>query len=505
MPDIPAALRAALRDRYELEEMIGRGGMAAVYRARDLKHNRRVAVKVLRTDLSELIGPERFLREIEIAAGLTHPNILPLHDSGEADGTLYYVMPFVEGESLRALLSRVRLMDTDGALEIVRRVADALDYAHRRGILHRDIKPENILLPGGQAVLADFGIAKAVSSATSDAGLTRTGIALGTPGYMSPEQATGLLELAPTTDVYSLGVVTYEMLVGGLPRTWVMPDALRVGRFADAPPEHRAQLDRLPAGMERALVAALALRPEERLPSPGEFASALARPETLALPVRAPAPRPDLPVPANPSRLAAGRAPVATAALVLSLNPSGGLVGAPTTLMAERVIEGEVPPDQFDGLVEEARAAFHAVGHTSRTDRMLIWTARRPKKPFNLLDVKDMLESGVGGDAPDALVRVSVRGGETRIRVEQRLGEMAGGVFGGIMGGVGGGGMLTSLIVGFGAFNLPIALAAVAAAGFVGGSWALSRAIFRAVVASKQTTLDRLADQLAEDCEEAAD
>jgi serine/threonine-protein kinase len=172
MPNIPAALRAALGDRYELEEMIGRGGMATVYRARDLKHNRRVAVKVLRTDLSELIGPERFLREVEIAAGLTHPNILPLHDSGEADGTLYTVMPFVEGESLRALLSRVRLMDTDGALEIVRRVADALDYAHRRGILHRDIKPENILLPGGQAVLADCGIAKAVSSATSDAGLT---------------------------------------------------------------------------------------------------------------------------------------------------------------------------------------------------------------------------------------------------------------------------------------------------------------------------------------------
>jgi hypothetical protein len=459
-------------------------------------------VKVLRTDLSELIGPERFLREIEIAAGLTHPNILPLHDSGEADGTLYYVMPFVEGESLRALLSRVRLMDIDGALEIVRRVADALDYAHRRGILHRDIKPENVLLPGGQAVLADFGIAKAVSSATSDAGLTRTGIALGTPGYMSPEQATGLVDLAPTTDVYSLGVVTYEMLVGGLPRTWVMPDALRAGRFADAPPEHRAQLDRLPAGMERALVAALALRPEERLPSPGEFASALARPETLALPARVPAA--DLPVPANPSRLAEGRAPVATAAVVLSLNPSGGLVGAPTTLLAERVVEGEVSPDQFDALVEEARAAFHAVGHTSRTDRTLIWTARRPKKPFNPLDVKDMLESGVGGDAPDVLVRVVVRAGETRIRLEHRLGEMAGGVFGGIMGGVGGGGALTSLIVGFGAFDLPLAVAVVGAAACVGGSWGLSRAIYRAVVASKQTTLDRLADRLAEDCEESS-
>jgi serine/threonine-protein kinase len=194
MPDIPETLCAALRDRYDLEEVIGRGGMATVYRARDTKHNRRVAVKVLRNDLSELIGPDRFLREIDIAARLTHPNILPLHDSGNVDGTLYYVMPYIEGESLRALLSRIRLMDTEGALEIVRRVSDALDYAHARGILHRDIKPENILLPGGQAVLTDFGIAKAVSSATGDAGLTRTGVALGTPGYMSPEQATGVVE-----------------------------------------------------------------------------------------------------------------------------------------------------------------------------------------------------------------------------------------------------------------------------------------------------------------------
>ncbi|MDH4045979.1 MAG: serine/threonine protein kinase, partial [Gemmatimonadota bacterium] len=203
MAELPEQLRQALAGRYDLEAMVGRGGMATVYRAREVKHGRTVAVKVLRSDLGELIGPERFIREIDIAARLMHPHILPLYDSGRADRPageeggdfLYYVMPFVADESLRGLLSRVRLMDTDGAVEIVTRVGAALDYAHGQGILHRDIKPENILLPGGQAVVTDFGIAKAVSSAAEPANLTRTGIALGTPGYMSPEQAAGLVDL----------------------------------------------------------------------------------------------------------------------------------------------------------------------------------------------------------------------------------------------------------------------------------------------------------------------
>ncbi|MDH3496343.1 MAG: protein kinase [Gemmatimonadota bacterium] len=503
MPDVPDTLRAALAERYELEALVGRGGMATVYRARDVKHGRRVAVKVLRSDLSEVIGPERFLREIEIAARLTHPNILPLYDSGEADGTLYYVMPFIADESLRGLLSRVGLMDTEGALEITRRLADALDYAHRLGIVHRDIKPENVLLPGGQAVLTDFGIAKAVSGATSAAGLTRTGIALGTPGYMSPEQASGLLELGPATDVYSLGVVTYEMLVGALPRAWVLPEALRAGRFTEVPPDHRQQLDRLEPGTERALVRALALRSEERFVTPGEFAAALLRPETLAVPVRA---TPDLaPVPApEPAELAPRRTPRLVTPAPVVEPPVAPFLGAPTHLVLERLVEGEVDPEEFPGLIEEIRATFNLIGYSSSTDRSLIWTGRRPKKPLDWTDWGGIMESMGDDDNPNVIVRIVTRPGHTRIRVEQRLGETAGGIFGGIVGGAGGGGGGTLLGVGLGAFGWPVALVLPAAVLLVGGSYVLSRTIYRTVAATKRRTLETLMDRLVEYCAEVA-
>jgi serine/threonine protein kinase len=497
---VPADLRLALAERYALEEAVGRGGMATVYRARDVKHGRPVAVKVLRPDLGEVIGPERFHREIEIAARLTHPNILPLYDSGEAAGALYYVMPFVEGESLRGLLGRVGLMDTEGALEIVRRVADALDYAHGEGILHRDIKPENILLPGGQAVLADFGIAKAVSSATSPGNLTRTGIALGTPGYMSPEQAAGLLDLNATTDVYSLAVVTYEMLVGGLPGAWITPDQLAAGRFVEATPEHRTQLDRLPAGTERGLVRALALRPEERFPSAGELASALERPETVALPVRrierfspVAAPTPRLPVDEG---AVAGPPQPAT--------PERGLIGAPTTIRIERMVEGDVPPEEFPALVEEMRAAFGVMGYVASTERSVLWTGRKPKKPINPFNLGELFESG-SGNAPDALVRIVVRGGRTRLQIEHRLGEIAGGVYGGVWGGGGAGGLGVVFGVGIGALGLPLGVVFAGAAATVIGSYWLSRTIYCAVVRSKRGHIERLMDRLVEHCEETAE
>jgi serine/threonine protein kinase len=190
MPETLERLKEALADRYTIQRELGRGGMATVYLAEDRKHHRPVALKVLRPELAAALGPDRFLREIELSARLTHPHILPLHDSGNADGFLYYVMPYVEGESLRDRLTREKQLPVDDALQISREVADALSYAHSHGVIHRDIKPENILLESGHAVVADFGIARAIDAAGGDR-LTETGVAMGTPQYMSPEQAGG--------------------------------------------------------------------------------------------------------------------------------------------------------------------------------------------------------------------------------------------------------------------------------------------------------------------------
>jgi hypothetical protein len=279
MPDVPESLATALADRYALESVIGQGGMATVYRARDLKHGRSVAVKVLRPELAAAIGTERFLKEIEIAAGLTHPNILTLIDSGTAVGRssghalefLFYVMPLVAGESVRELLLRRLRLEPREALPIVKEVADALGYAHRQGLVHRDVKPENILFSEGHAVVTDFGIAKAVITAGGEQ-LTRSGFPLGTPGYMSPEQAAGRTDLDATTDVYGLACVLYEMLIGETPGMWLEAESVKLGRFAEASPDHRARLDALPGGLERVLVKALAMRPSLRYDTPTEFA-----------------------------------------------------------------------------------------------------------------------------------------------------------------------------------------------------------------------------------------
>src|SRR3989442_7581478 len=209
-------LRTALADRYDLERELGRGGMATVYLARDRKHGRPVAIKVLRGEIATALGPERFLREIEIAAGLTHPHILPLHDSGQADGFLYYVMPFVEGESLRGRLEREQQLPLEDALQITREVAGALRFAHSRDGVHRDSKPHNIPLQARHAVVSDFGIARAITAAAGG-NLTATGVAIGTPAYMSPEQASGQSQIDGRTDIYALGCMLYEMLAGDPP------------------------------------------------------------------------------------------------------------------------------------------------------------------------------------------------------------------------------------------------------------------------------------------------
>ena len=275
MPDLLARLRAALADRYTIERELGRGGMATVYLAEDLKHHRKVAVKVLKPQVAAVLGPERFLREIEIAAALTHPHILPLYDSGEADGLLYYVMPYVEGESLRDRLSREKQLPLNDALQVARDVAMALSYAHGRGVVHRDIKPENVLLEAGQAVVSDFGIARAITAAAAE-NLTETGIAVGTPAYMSPEQAAGSRELDGRSDIYSLGCVLFEMLAGAPPYAGPTAQAIMARRLTEPVPSLHAVRETVPDAVEQAIGQALARVPADRFLTATLFAEALA-------------------------------------------------------------------------------------------------------------------------------------------------------------------------------------------------------------------------------------
>ncbi|MDP2956942.1 MAG: serine/threonine-protein kinase, partial [Longimicrobiales bacterium] len=271
-------LKDALKDRYALERELGAGGMATVWLAQDLKHHRQVAVKVLRPELAAIVGAERFLKEIEVTANLQHPNILPLHDSGEADGFLYYVMPLVEGESLRQKLDREHQLPVEEVVEIARSVAAALDYAHRHGVIHRDIKPSNILLHEGQALVADFGIALAMRKAGGEARLTETGLSVGTPHYMSPEQAAGDRELDARSDIYSLGATTYEMLVGEPPHVAKTPQAVVAKILFDTPAPIRRARELVPENVEAAVAKALARSPADRFTSAADFAAALTNP-----------------------------------------------------------------------------------------------------------------------------------------------------------------------------------------------------------------------------------
>src|SRR6476661_8088872 len=287
-------LQSALADRYRIERELGQGGMATVYLAEDLKHDRKVAIKVVRPDLAAVIGAERFLREIKTIATLQHPHILGLIDSGEVNGTAYYVMPFVEGESLRDRLSRDKQLPIPEALRIATEVAAALDYAHRHGVIHRDIKPENILIHDGAALVADFGIALAASKAGGTR-MTETGMSLGTPTYMSPEQAMGEREITTRSDVYALGCVTYEMLVGDPPFTGSTAQAIVAKVMTADPPPLTAQRRSVPPQIESAVLSALEKLPADRFATPAEFAAALnaraGAPTVVTIPVRARMPR----------------------------------------------------------------------------------------------------------------------------------------------------------------------------------------------------------------------
>ncbi len=248
MSEIPDRLVAALADRYRIEREVGAGGMATVYLAHDLRHDRPVAIKVLKPELAAAIGAERFLAEIRTTANLQHPHILPLFDSGEAGGFLFYVMPYVEGETLRSRLSREKQLSIAMATRIATEVASALDYAHRHGVIHRDIKPENILLHDGAALVADFGIALAVSAARTGERITQTGMSVGTPQYMSPEQASGERDITGRADIYALGAVTYEMLVGEPPFTGPSTQAIVAKIMTEDPPRLIPQRRSIPSG-----------------------------------------------------------------------------------------------------------------------------------------------------------------------------------------------------------------------------------------------------------------
>ena len=291
MTDYLPRLTAALSKHYTIERELGRGGMATVYLAQDLKHRRRVALKVLRPELTVAVGPDRFLREIEIASQFVHPHILPVFDSGEAEGFLYYVMPYVSGESLRGRLAREGQLPVDEAVEIACDVANALGYAHSQGFIHRDIKPENILFEEGHAVVADFGIARAISAAVStDEHLTGVGLALGTPLYMSPEQAAGHSRLDGRSDIYSLGCVLYEMLAGEPPFRGPSPQAVTAQHAQDSPPVLREKRPGVPAQIEQVVTRCLHKLPADRFATAAEFASALphhATPTTVVVPALA--------------------------------------------------------------------------------------------------------------------------------------------------------------------------------------------------------------------------
>ena len=271
-------LVAALADRYAIERQIGQGGMATVYVARDLRHDRLVALKVLRPELAAVIGAERFLAEIKTTANLQHPHILPLHDSGEADGTVFYVMPFVEGETLRDRIAHEKQLPVDEAVSIAVAIAGALDYAHRHGVVHRDIKPENILLHDGQALVADFGISLAVSRADGGTRMTETGLSLGTPHYMAPEQAMGQREITAKADIYALGCVLYEMLTGEPPFTGTTAQAIVARAVTESPRGITIQRHTVPAHVEATTLKALEKLPADRFASAAEFAAALGNP-----------------------------------------------------------------------------------------------------------------------------------------------------------------------------------------------------------------------------------
>jgi len=345
MSEITQRLSTAIADRYRIERHLGQGGMATVYLAEDVRHKRKVALKVLRPELAAVIGAERFLQEITVTANLQHPNILALYDSGEADTFLFYVMPFVEGDTLRDKLDREKQLPLDEAVEITKSVAAALDYAHRQNVIHRDIKPENILIHDGQALVADFGIALAVSEAGGSR-LTETGLSLGTPHYMSPEQAMGDRELDARSDVYSLGAMLYEMLAGEPPYTGNTAQAIVARVITEDPRSLTLQRRTVPQHVAAAVHKSLSKLPADRFATAAQFAEALGNP-AFAVPTTAVLPSAGGALPVWRRFVWPGVALVAVAAALFGWFRPGA---QPVPVMRQRIVLGSVGGAPFSVL-----------------------------------------------------------------------------------------------------------------------------------------------------------
>ena len=415
----PDSLVAALADRYRIDRQVGHGGMATVYLAQDLRHDRRVALKVLRPELAAVIGAERFLHEIKTTANLQHSHILPLFDSGQVNGTVFYVMPYIEGESLRDLLTREKQLPVADAVRLATQVASALDYAHRHGVIHRDIKPENILLHDGSALVADFGIALAAAN-TGGARMTETGMSLGTPHYMSPEQAMGERDITARSDVYALGCVLYEMLLGEPPFTGPTAQAIVAKVMTEKPAPLTARRDTVSEAVEEAVLTALAKLPADRFASASDFAEALAgRGATTAARLAA------RPAPADATRwkrtalLLGGVAAIAmTAAVAAWLRPRPGEPVAHYELRVPGLRRGALRylGGTFALSQDGARVAYVAADGTGRTQLMVRDRDQSIARPVTgTTDADGVFFSPDGNSvayyARGALYRVAIDGG----------------------------------------------------------------------------------------------
>jgi hypothetical protein len=508
--------------RYRLLDQVGRGGTATVYRAVDGKHDREVALKVLRSDIAAAVGSARFLREIRITAGLNHPHILPLLDSGDDEGLLYYVMPYVAGGSLRLLLSRG--IPLEAVIRIIREVASALDHAHARGVIHRDVKPENILFNDGLAVVSDFGIARAMSGA-ADTRMTGTALTIGTLGYMSPEQALGAEGLDARTDVYSLASVAYEMLVGARPTSWPGAGDVELGRLSDLPDDHRARLASYPGRVEQVLARGLALRPQHRHGTPGELAGALSKAAertggftdeqvrrllARAAELQAEASDPDpgaltigaveqiaaqVGIPPVHVRNAAEEMERAETGASASTASSAGRGSRPRSavgsyrqrlagkrwdrLMATAAVGGEVPESAFPVMVAEIQRRLGIPGHSSTAAGTLIWSP-----------------AAQGDSDRKLVVHVAAEHGVTEIRIQEDL-EIQGALrmappAGGFAGAVLGAGLGQAMALADPAVGLTILACAA------GGLLVAGRAVVGSTAAARGPELEELAELLAD-------